>query len=302
MPRVRALPRMTKMKTVSLKMEWEGEAKEVAVGGEFNGWVPVPLACQQGSTWAVNLDIEPGCYAYRFLVDGVWKIKEGEEVEEDEKGEKANILILEEEEEEEGPTQQSIEQGDAEQESLKEEEVSTLENVLDTLTIGNKLTENLKPSETTRIEEFEKEKAEERETAEEDKDKKVEEQIPNKVEEKVKEVNEETIQQADEETADETVEKQAKKKVEKKAEEKVEVKMTRSRRSMMVNKENTPQLLKEALTPKENTPKGGTPLIKASKLGTPKTGKLGKLHPDEIESPRRITRNLLAKLGPTAQK
>ena len=191
-------------------------------------------------------------------------------MEEDEKGEKANILILEEEEEEEGPTQQSIEQGDAEQESLKKEEVSTLENVLDTLTIGNKLTENLKPSETTRIEESEKEKAEERETAEEDKDKKVEEQIPNKVEEKVKEVNEETIQQADEETADETVEKQAKKKVEKKAEEKVEVKMTRSRRSMMVNKENTPQLLKEALTPKENTPKGGTPLIKASKLGTPK--------------------------------
>ena len=229
-------------------------------------------------------------------------------MEEDEKGEKANILILEEEEE--GPLQQSIEQGDAEQESLKEEEVSTLENVLDTLTIGNKLTENLKPSETTRIEESEKEKAEERETAEEDKDKKVEEQIPNKVEEKVKEVNEETIQQAAEETADETVEKQAKKKVEKKAEEKVEVKMTRSRRSMMVNKENTPQLLKEALTPKENTPKGGTPLIKASKLGTPKvsgfvrfssvdkvftvfhfqTGKLGKLHPDEIESPRRVTR------------
>ena len=187
-------------------------------------------------------------------------------MEEDEKGEKANILILEEEEEEEGPTQQSIEQGDVEQESLKEEEVSTLENVLDTLTIGNKLTENLKPSETTRTEEIEKEKAEEKETVEEDEDKKVEEQI--------KEVNEETIQQADEETADETVEKQAKKKVEKKAEEKVEVKMTRSRRSMMVNKENTPQLLKEALTPKENTPNGGTSLIKASKLGTPKVSGL----------------------------
>ena len=35
------------MKTVSVKMTWEGEAKEVAVGGEFNGWVPVPLSCQQ---------------------------------------------------------------------------------------------------------------------------------------------------------------------------------------------------------------------------------------------------------------
>ena len=28
-------------------MTWEGAAKEVAVGGEFNGWAPVPLACQQ---------------------------------------------------------------------------------------------------------------------------------------------------------------------------------------------------------------------------------------------------------------
>ena len=35
------------MKNVSIEMTWEGAAKEVAVGGEFNGWAPVPLACQQ---------------------------------------------------------------------------------------------------------------------------------------------------------------------------------------------------------------------------------------------------------------
>ena len=31
------------MKTVGVRMEWVGEAKEVAVSGEFNGWVTVPL-------------------------------------------------------------------------------------------------------------------------------------------------------------------------------------------------------------------------------------------------------------------
>ena len=88
----------------------------------------------------------------------------------------------------------------------------------------------------------------------------------------------------------------------------------------MTNKENTPKLPKEGVVGKEGTPKIGTPVIKASKLGTPKlgtpklgtpkvsaitpclllrfdskknpfkTGKLGKLHPDDIESPRRVTR------------
>ena len=31
------------MKTVGVRMEWVGEAEEVAVAGEFNGWVTVPL-------------------------------------------------------------------------------------------------------------------------------------------------------------------------------------------------------------------------------------------------------------------
>merc|ERR1712062_287831 len=124
-----------------------------------------------------------------------------------------------------------------------------------------------------------------------------------------------------EEKADEKVEKKADEKVEEKADKKVEEKEaftpplptlekkeTRSRRSMMINKENTPKLPKEGVVGKEGSPKIGTPVMKASKLGTPKlgtpklgtpkTGKLGKLHPDDIESPRRVARNLLAKLGP----
>merc|ERR1719234_1147898 len=99
------------MKTVSIKMTWEGVAKEVAVGGEFNGWAPVPLFCQegpfcqQGETWAVHLDVEPGCYTYRFLVDGSWKVKEGEE---------ANVLIVEEEDDEE------VDEGAEEKEIIEE--------------------------------------------------------------------------------------------------------------------------------------------------------------------------------------
>jgi len=251
-------------------MTWVGEAKEVAVGGEFNGWAPVPLSCQQGETWAVHVDVEPGCYTYRYLVDGAWKVKEGEgeEVEEDEKGEKANVLIVEEEEDEE--VEQVAEEKEVIEEAVKEE-VATLQDVLDTLTLENKeekigvLPEESKPSEILK-----------EESSKEEKD---EEKVEKKDEKKV--------------------EKEVEKKVEKKVSPKVAImNLARSKRGKVTDKENTPKIEKEEGTPK-------TPLIKASKLGTPKlgtpkTGKLGKLHPDEVESPRRITRNLLAKMGPNA--
>merc|ERR1712076_354145 len=45
----------------------------------------------------------------------------------------------------------------------------------------------------------------------------------------------------------------------------------------------------------ENLPK--TPKV-STPIGKGKMGKGGQLHPDDVESPRRVTRNLLAKLGP----
>jgi len=294
------------MKTVSIKMTWEGVAKEVAVGGEFNGWAPVPLFCQegpfcqQGETWAVHLDVEPGCYTYRFLVDGSWKVKEGEgeEVEEDEKGEKANVLIVEEEDEE--VEQQGTEEKEIIEEAAKQE-VATIQDTLDTLTLENKQEIIDDQPEETKRSEILMEGASKEEQAEEKVEKKSEEEVEKKVDEEVeKKVEEEVDKKVEEE-----VEKKVEEKVEKKAELKAEIKETRSRKGKLTDKENTPKILKEAVLVKEGTPKNGTPVIKASKLGTPKlgtpkTGKLGKLHPDDIESPRRITRNLLAKLGPNA--
>ena len=228
----------------------------------------------------------------------------GEEVEEDEKGEKANVLIVEEEEEEQ--LEVNREEEKINQEAVKEE-VANIQDVLDTLTLENKEEKNnIVPEEPETSKELEP--------------------------------KEENLQEIGEQKADEKVEEKADEKIEEKADEKAEEKEaftpplppfdkkeTRSRRSMMTNKENTPKLPKEGVVGKEGTPKIGTPVIKASKLGTPKlgtprlgtpklgtpkvsaitpclllrfdskkipfkTGKLGKLHPDDIESPRRVTR------------
>ena len=175
-------------------------------------------------------------FLLRFLVDGSWKVKEGEgeELEEDEKGEKANVLIVEEEEEE-----VDVEEKEIVEEAAKEE-VATIQDVLDTLTLENKQEIiDIQPEETKSSEILKEETS---------KEEKVEEKIEKKVEEEVE------------------------KEIVKKVEPKVEIKETRFRKGKLTDKENTPKIQKESALAKEGTPKNGTPVIKASKLGTPKLG------------------------------
>lgn len=45
-------------------------AKRVEIIGEFNGWIPKLLTKGEKHTWKIDLSIEPGEYAYNFVVDG----------------------------------------------------------------------------------------------------------------------------------------------------------------------------------------------------------------------------------------
>lgn len=51
------------------------EAREVHVVGSFNGWDPRATALLRDSLgdWAVEIDLPPGEYRYRFFVDGYWR-------------------------------------------------------------------------------------------------------------------------------------------------------------------------------------------------------------------------------------
>lgn len=50
------------------------EAKAVFVAGSFNDWRPdaTPLQPQMHGLWTVELELVPGVYEYRFVVDGCW--------------------------------------------------------------------------------------------------------------------------------------------------------------------------------------------------------------------------------------
>ena len=51
----------------------------VCVAGTFNGWDPAasPLTRRADGTWAATLDLPPGRYEYKFVVDGEWCCEPG---------------------------------------------------------------------------------------------------------------------------------------------------------------------------------------------------------------------------------
>mmetsp|Transcript_3193 Transcript_3193/g.14850 ORF Transcript_3193/g.14850 Transcript_3193/m.14850 type:complete len:146 (+) Transcript_3193:558-995(+) len=60
--------------TVEVRFVWSGPVKEaVYLVGDFAGWVErVPLE-PKGNVFLATLDLEPGLYRFKYIVDGEWK-------------------------------------------------------------------------------------------------------------------------------------------------------------------------------------------------------------------------------------
>jgi 1,4-alpha-glucan branching enzyme len=52
----------------------EPEAREIFVAGSFNDWNPRehPLIRDASGNWSVELELPPGEYRYRLIIDGRW--------------------------------------------------------------------------------------------------------------------------------------------------------------------------------------------------------------------------------------
>ncbi len=48
-------------------------ASQVNIAGDFNAWEMTTLALRKtDSVWKITLELKPGIYHYKFLVDGEW--------------------------------------------------------------------------------------------------------------------------------------------------------------------------------------------------------------------------------------
>ena len=65
--------RLTAAKTFKVTFVlFEPEAKQVALGGDFNQWAAdaTPMQRQAGGQWEIAVGLAPGRYEYKFVVDG----------------------------------------------------------------------------------------------------------------------------------------------------------------------------------------------------------------------------------------
>lgn len=88
---------------VSATVSYVGEAESVQVAGDFSdgggaSWQPEELVNIGGDFWAVTLNLLPGRYHYKIIVDGEWRLVEGRETVADESGHINSVLVVAEQE------------------------------------------------------------------------------------------------------------------------------------------------------------------------------------------------------------
>ena len=66
--------KMEELKKVNFTL-LDPDAQNVSLAGDFNDWNANSHLLQKVSngTWEINIDLNPGKYEYRFIVDGEWK-------------------------------------------------------------------------------------------------------------------------------------------------------------------------------------------------------------------------------------
>lgn len=89
----------TGVKSVSFVLDWPS-AEKVAVLGSFNHWSPehdLMHRNQSDGTWQLTMELQPGRYAYVFLVDDAWIIADPRALweQDDEFGTRNSIVTIE---------------------------------------------------------------------------------------------------------------------------------------------------------------------------------------------------------------
>ena len=46
--------------------------KKVKLAGEFNDWIPSTMRKRKDGSFALTVELSPGTYEYKFIVDGQW--------------------------------------------------------------------------------------------------------------------------------------------------------------------------------------------------------------------------------------
>lgn len=92
-----ALPPPSLKGNTTFRLKGYADAQVVALAGTFNNWNQSQfLFAREGGEWVCRVDLTPGRYAYKIIVDGNWILDPANpHTEEDEAGNVNSLLVLE---------------------------------------------------------------------------------------------------------------------------------------------------------------------------------------------------------------
>jgi Glycogen recognition site of AMP-activated protein kinase len=79
----------------TFRLKGYGEASIVTLAGSFNNWNQSQLVCgRESDEWLCRVDLEPGHYTYKFIVDGNWVLDpDNPNTAQDDAGNTNNVLV-----------------------------------------------------------------------------------------------------------------------------------------------------------------------------------------------------------------
>jgi hypothetical protein len=90
------LPSPSLKGNTTFRLKGHPNARVVAVAGSFNDWNQSKVFCgKEGDEWICRLDLAPGKYTYKFIIDGDWILDPANpETEDDERGFTNSVLVV----------------------------------------------------------------------------------------------------------------------------------------------------------------------------------------------------------------
>jgi 1,4-alpha-glucan branching enzyme len=60
--------------SVRFKITPASNARKVMIAGDFSQWKPVTMKKQKDGSFVATVDLRPGAYEYKFIVDDQWVV------------------------------------------------------------------------------------------------------------------------------------------------------------------------------------------------------------------------------------
>ncbi len=90
-----SLPPPSLKGNTTFRLQGYADASVVTLAGSFNNWDQSQIVCgREADAWVCRVDLEPGEYTYKFIVDGNWVLDpDNPNTAEDEAGNTNNVLV-----------------------------------------------------------------------------------------------------------------------------------------------------------------------------------------------------------------